>query len=733
MGGQRAGRDGLKIDPQTNTVVQTIGVGNGPSAVAADARGVWVANADDGTLTQIDPRTGKVLKSRISVGQSADGVALGFGSVWVTSEVAGSVTRIDAQSGRIAATVETGSSANAVAVGRHAVWVANDLRGTVTRIDPATNTIDTIRVGNGPNGIAVTPGAVWVSNELAGTLSRIDPARNKTVQTVPIGNRPQGIVLDSGALYVAVRASGAGHRGGTLTVLTTAPYLANLDPALAYLPFELQMVYLTNDGLTGLRKVGGSAGLRLVPDLAVSLAAPTNGGRSYSFQLRRGIRYSNGALVQPQDFRRAIERSLALPSPFAVYYASIVGARRCLAAPNKPCDLSRGIVTDPSTNTVTFRLTAADPDLPVKLALPAAYAVPAATPLHARVPVPATGPYEIASFKPKRGVIRLVRNPKFREWSPAAQPSGFPDVIVEHFKGSPDAHVSAVLHGSADLASNLGALSPALFASLRTEHASSLKVNPSLATFFLALNTRVAPFDDVRARQALNFAVNRARLRNFTIGQRLGQVTCQVLPPDFPGYLRYCPYTAKSSASGAWSAPNMKRAQRLVRSSGTAGQPVTVWIPDFTPFDANAGRYVVSVLKSLGYQARFRFAKDPYSVKNKLHPQAGFGAWLPDFAAPSGMFVVTLTCSATNEKNSQNYGKFCDPAIDREIARAQSLQQSDPEAASRLWAKTDRDVVNKAPWVPIANGLELEVTSARVHNYQYNPQLLTLLDQIWVR
>ncbi len=216
----------------------------------------------------------------------------------------------------------------------------------------------------------MTPGAVWVSNELAGTLSRIDPVRNKRVQTVPTGNRPQGIVLDSGALYVAVRASGAGHRGGTLTVLTTAPYLANLDPALAYLPREEQMVLLTNDGLTGLRRVGGSAGLRLVPDLAVSLATPTNGGRAYSFQLRRGIRYSNGALVQPQDFRRAIERSLALAGGNAVYYASIVGARRCLAAPNKPCDLSRGIVTDPASNTVTFHLTAARPRLPVQARAP---------------------------------------------------------------------------------------------------------------------------------------------------------------------------------------------------------------------------------------------------------------------------------------------------------------------------------------------------------------------------
>ena len=191
----------------------------------------------------------------------------------------------------------------------------------------------------------------------------------------------------------------------------------------------------------------------------------------------------------------------------------------------------------------------------------------------------------------------------------------------------------------------------------------------------------------------------------------------------------------------------MKRAQRLVRSSGTAGQPVTVWIPDFTPFDANAGRYVVSVLDSLGYKARFRSRfrirvgsrfrslTDPYPVEDKLHLQAGFAGWIPDFAAPSGIFVPTLTCGAYNPVNSQNanFAEFCNPPIDREIAHARSLQESDPEAASRLWAKTDRDVVDQAPWVPIANGLELEVTSARVHNYQHNPQLGTLLDQIWVR
>ena len=184
--------------------------------------------------------------------------------------------------------------------------------------------------------------------------------------------------------------------------------------------------------------------------------------------------------MRPQDFRRAIERTLALAPEgafYAPYYADIVGAGACLAAPKKPCDLSRGIETHAGSSAITFHLTAPDPDFLYKLDLPSAFAVPDGTPLHPRGFLPATGPYKIASFDPKRG-IRLVRNPRFREWSPAAQPSGFPDTIVEGVQGSPDAHVAAVLHGSADLASGETRPSPAVLASVRTQHAGQLELNP---------------------------------------------------------------------------------------------------------------------------------------------------------------------------------------------------------------------------------------------------------------
>src|SRR5207253_6028541 len=134
--------------------------------------------------------------------------------------------------------------------------------------------------------------------------------------------------------------------------------------------------------------VGGSDGTRLVPDLATTIPTPTDGGRTYTFQVRRGIHYSNGALVQPADFRRAIERSLAGASAGlggGFYFSSIAGFGQCLKTPRR-CDLSKGIVTDPASNTVTFHLAASDPDFLQELALPASDAVPAGTPLKAPLP-----------------------------------------------------------------------------------------------------------------------------------------------------------------------------------------------------------------------------------------------------------------------------------------------------------------------------------------------------------
>ena len=175
---------------------------------------------------------------------------------------------------------------------------------------------------------------------------------------------------------------------------------------------------MTNYGLTTFRRVGG---VEVVPHLALDLPSVTEGGRTYTFRLRRGIHYSNGQLVRPEDFRRAIERMFNAPDAPG-YYAAIIGAPDCASRPRR-CDLSRGIVADDRARTVTFHLHAPDPDFLYELALPFADAVPATTPASdiGSHPLPATGPYMIANYRRGR-FVKLVRNARFRPWSQDAQP-----------------------------------------------------------------------------------------------------------------------------------------------------------------------------------------------------------------------------------------------------------------------------------------------------------------------
>ena len=273
---------------------------------------------------------------------------------------------------------------------------------------------------------------MWVANSLGGSIVRIDPATG-SVQRIHIGNQPAAVASSGRRVLVTVLPSLASHRGGTLTLIAQlSPHDQATDPALAYTIPMWQMLSVTNDGLVGYRRAGGPAGNTLVPDLAQALPAPGNGGLTYTFHLRPGIRYSTGALVRPEDFRRAIERDFRLNhlGGGAGLYAGIAGAGQCERTPSH-CDLARGIVTNDKTNTITFHLTAPDPEFLYKLAFPFADAIPPGTPDHPIGPaqLPATGPYLTQSFVPRHSWT-LVRNPRFRPWSGQAQPGGYPGRIV---------------------------------------------------------------------------------------------------------------------------------------------------------------------------------------------------------------------------------------------------------------------------------------------------------------
>jgi YVTN family beta-propeller protein len=724
-----------RINAAANAVVAMIPVGNVPVAIAGGRSGVWVANEGDDTVDRIDPATGQVTRT-VPVGARPDGIAVGPSAVWVANGQDGTVTRIDPATGQPSGPVPVGSGPESIAVTPAGVWVANSLDLTVSRIDPATSRVTAvIGVGDGPIAIAPANDGLWVSDEFGATLDHIDPRSDHVDRVIPVGSSPRGIVASRSGIWVAARPFAAtSHRGGTLTVVSKE--LPVRDPANAYLITDIIALAPVYDGLVALRRSGGAPGLTLVPDLATTLPRPTEGGTTYTFTLRPGIRYSNGTPVRASDFRRGIQRALSFGDNPG-YYEGILGGRTCRRHPGR-CDLSAGIVANDAERTVTFHLGQADPDFLYKLALLLVTPAPRGAPDH---PIsgppflPGTGPYMISKYRPNTS-LTLVRNPYFHQWSYAAQPAGYPSIIRFERVTSTAQQQSAVIAGRADLVDIF--LNGQSYRDLAARYPTRIHAGLKLFTDYLFLNTRQPPFTNIKARQAVNYAIDRARMFQLLHGGT-GQavVTCQILPADFPGYQAYCPYTA-GAGDGAWHSPDIEKARQLVQESHTANMPVTILINrGFTP--KGVGSYLVRMLNELGYRARQRNVSpgrfDRLAGDYRSKVQLGLNAWGADFPAAGSFISSVLSCRSfyAAPTSTLNQAEYCDPRADKLASKAQAEELTDPAAARTLWAQVDRTITNQAPWVSIIDEALAGFVSSRVRNYQLSPGYAELVDQMWVR
>jgi YVTN family beta-propeller protein len=716
----------LWINPETYAVLRRIHVGNGPSAVALSPGREWVANRLDDTVTEVSA-AGRALRT-LDAGASPSDIAYGYGALWIANESTSTVTRLDPRTGELEP-IAVGNGPSAVAVGDGSVWVANALDGTVSRIDPARNAIvATVAVGDGPASLLVDGDDAWAANSYDGTLSRIDRKTNRVVATVPVGNAPQGLATVGGRLWLSARGGTASHRGGTLRLVAPSDAVAAVDPAVAYTPDELSVAAVLGDGLVGFKRVTGLDGGTLEPDLATSLPVPTDGGRTYTFRVRRGIRYSDGEPVRAGDLRRALERDFRVGSPGTGYYTNILGGDGCSKS---RCDLSKGVVADDEQGVVTVRLRHPDPEFLYKLALPYAYLVPRSVPPRPllRNGVPGTGPYLIERHTASQLV--LVRNPHFREWSTAAQPDGYADRIVWTLSGTGDQQTTAVEHGRADLVQQ-----PPLnrFGELETRYTAQLHAFPTAGTFGLFLNTRLAPFDELAVRRALNDAIDRRKVSAAFGGPESGSVTCQILPVGTPGYRPRCPYTRHPGSPQ--SAPNLALARRLVARSGTRGETVAVYSPSPPrPGQLALVQLGVAALDRLGYHAYVK--KVPHNVyfqtvmDPRTHAQAGFIGAFTDYPAASDM-LSGFTCRAAASGNPSG-SQLCSRELDRAIDGALAAQTAELPGARAAWARVDDLATALAPWVPLANPRAVLLVSRRLGDVQFHTVFGPLIAQLWVR
>ncbi|MFO1038172.1 MAG: ABC transporter substrate-binding protein [Geminicoccaceae bacterium] len=524
------------------------------------------------------------------------------------------------------------------------------------------------------------------------------------------------------------------HRGGTMRLVARAAE-GTIDPHINYTLKNWQFYQFTYDGLVTFRKATGKEGFQVVADLAEAIPTPTNDGKTWTFKLRKGIQFSDGSDLDVEDVVASLQRIFKVSSPTSgSFYNVIVGADACLAKADT-CTLEGGVIGDAAAGTVTINLTRPDAEFLFKLALPHAVILPSTSPMKdvGTTPLPGTGAYMISSYDPNTR-LEMVRNPHFKEWSVEAQPDGFPDEIDYDFGLTEEAQVSAIINGQADWMYDPPPTDR--LAELGKKYRDQVHVTPLTAMWYAPMNTRLAPFDNIKARQAVAYAIDRRALVNLFGGPVLAQPVCQVLPPGFPGHQPYCPFTQQPGAK--WSAPDVEKAKQLVQESGTAGQEVTIIVQDQTT-DRNIGVYLQSVLNDLGYKASVKAISTniqfTYIQNTNNKVQMSVSQWYQDYPAASDFLNVLFGCGSFREgsDSSINISGYCDEAVQKQMDEAMALGVTDPEAANKQWAAIDKAVTDAAPAAFLFTPKHLDFVSSRLGNFQFNSQYYWMMAQSWVQ
>jgi len=462
-----------------------------------------------------------------------------------------------------------------------------------------------------------------------------------------------------------------------------------LDPGLSFTLEGATAMHGTYIPLLTYRPASGDAGTELIPGLARTLPKIDRGGRRYTLRLRPGLKYSDGTSVRASDFRFVVERLIRLNSAGTSFYMGIVGAERF--AQTKKGGI-RGIESDDETGEIVIHLLEPSGTFSYVLALPFAALLPPGTPAEdqTRHPPPATGPYVITAVRPGRS-WEYERNPVWAKANGPALPQlpdGHVDRIAFEVRTNPSSQVEEVERGEVDWMKNPPP--PERYATVRDRYeGSQFREDPTISVYYFWMNTQQPPFDDVRVRQAVNYAVDPAALERIYAGTLRG--TQQVLPPQMPGYRRFHLYPFEPA-----------RAKKMVERADPADRKVTVWTLDLPPTD-EAGEYYEQVLSELGFDVTLKTvsATNYFTlIGNSETPDldTGFGNWLLDYPHPDDYFRPQLSGESIIPTGNSNWSHFADPAIDRTIHQL-GRQQLGPRQ-EREYAALDRRVMKQAPWAP---------------------------------
>ncbi|QIV81531.1 ABC transporter substrate-binding protein [Mycolicibacterium frederiksbergense] len=481
--------------------------------------------------------------------------------------------------------------------------------------------------------------------------------------------------------------------GGEINITMTS-FPDYIDPQLSYTLEGWEVLYNTYTPLLTYKHAKGEEGTAVVPGLAEGMPEISPDGKTYKLKLRSDMKYSDGTPIKASDFTYAIQRLFKADSGGSVFYSGIVGAPEYAEG---TADTISGIVTDDATGDITITLDGPNGTFENVLGLPFAAPVPPSTPLSddaTNNPPASSGPFMITSVEAPQ-TLTMERNPNFQSVLDAGATEvadASVDKIIVTQNKSNTAQVTGVEQNTIDFM--VDPPDADRLQEVKTRFGERFRMEESINTYYFWMNNQTAPFNDVRVRQAVNYAIDPEAL-NRVFGGRM-HPTQQVLPPGMPGYEEYKLYPG----------PDMNRAKALLAEANPADRDITVWTND-EPDRKRIGEYYHDVLNQLGFNATLKvIAGDVYftTIGNQSTPDldTGFGNWFQDFPHPDDFFRPLLNSDAILPTNGNNFSRASYPELDAKMDEllTKQLTEGDTEAQ---YAALDKAYMEQAAWAPYGN------------------------------